>query len=441
MSDEQVKLDALVVGGGPAGLAAALTMARQGMEVGVLERGDSCGSKNVSGLLYTTVLSDLLPDYLDSAPLERPVSRRTLAFLDGEAHWSATFGAEAWSAAPCNHTHVVHRPQFDRWFAEQTEEAGASILDSMVVEGLVYEGDGPGKRAVGVQVRDDEPLYADAIVLADGANCLVTESAISELGLAKGKKPQTWALGVKQIVALPREKIEDRFNLDPHEGCALDFFGSPFEGLVGGGFLYTGRETVGVGFAAKAESFAARKLKPREVLDAFCRHPVVRKYLQGGELIEYSCHMIPESGYLAIPELIGNGVLIAGDAAGLVNMSLYHEGSNHAMASGRAAGQTAAKAHAAGDFSKAALQPYVSQLQDTFVMKDMAKYQEIPEIMDALPELFSLYPRKLCSLLIDFFTVSQQPKADTQKAAIRKFFAGLPKLQGAHNLWKARKLV
>lgn len=441
MADEQVKLDALVVGGGPSGLSAALVMASHGLEVGVLERGEFCGSKNVSGLLYTTVLRDLVPDYLDSAPLERPVSRRTLTFLDSQAHWSVTFGADAWSDNPFNHTHVVYRSQFDRWFAKQAEDAGASLLEGMVVDGLVYEGTGSERRPVGVRVRDDEPLFADIIVLADGANSIVTDHAIRELDLHRGQKSQTWAVGLKQIVSLPREKIEDRFNLEAHEGCALDFIGAPFDGLVGGGFLYTGKDSIAVGFAAKAESFAKRKVKPEEVINAFTSHPQVRKYLQGGELEEYSAHMIPESGYLAIPELAANNLMIVGDAAGLVNMSLYHEGSNHAMASGRAAGETAIAAKQSGDFSRQGLQSYRDRLSNTFVLPDLAKYKEVPEIMDSIPELFSLYPSKLCSLLIDFFTVSQRTKAETQKQAIRKFLYGLPKLSNARNLWKARRLI
>lgn len=441
MEDEQVKLQAVVVGGGPAGLAAACTLAQAGVETAVVERGEYCGAKNVSGLLYSTVLSEVLPDYLDSAPLERPVSRRSLTFLDGEAHWSLSFGADAWSSAPFNYTHVVYRARFDRWFAEQAEELGVSLLEGMVVDGLVYEEGGGDRRPVGVQLRDDEPIYADVIILADGANCLVTEKTLAELGMRRGAKPQTWAVGVKQIVSLPREKIEDRFSLNPDEGCALDFMGEPFSGLVGGGFLYTGVDTVAVGFAAKTDSFVQSKSKPREVIDAFCRHPVVRKYVQGGELEEYSCHLIPEGGQLAIPQLAADSLLIAGDAAGLVNMSLYHEGSNHAMASGRAAAETAVAALQQGDFSRSMLRRYEQRLKETFVLPDLAKYREVPEILDSVPELFSLYPAKVCGLLVDFFTVSQRTKAETQKQAIRKFLSGVPKLKGIADLWKARKLL
>ena len=441
MDEEQVKLDALVIGGGPAGLSAACAMAGAGMEVGVLERGEFCGAKNVSGLLYTTVLSEILPDYLESAPLERPVTRRSLAFLDREAYWSVSFGSEAWCEKPYNHTHVVYRAQFDRWFAGQTEELGATLLEGMVVENLLYEGEGATKRPVGVQIRDDEPLYADVIVLADGANCMVTDRAINELNLSRGAQEQTWAVGVKQIISLPREKLEDRFNLEPNEGCAIDYIGVPFEGLVGGGFVYTGRESVVVGFAAKAETFKHNRVSPAQVMDAFIQHPAVRRYVQGGNLEEYSAHMIPESGYRAIPEMVGNHVMIAGDAAGLVNMSMYHEGSNHAMASGRAAGETAAVAREAGDFSKEALQPYVQKLRASFVMRDLSKYKDVPEVMDSVPELFSLYPSKVCSLLIDFFEVSLRSKAEVQKQAIRKFLSGVPKLKGIRDIWKVRKLI
>ncbi|HNV86322.1 MAG TPA: FAD-dependent oxidoreductase [Candidatus Omnitrophota bacterium] len=329
-ADEKVKVDVIVVGGGPAGLSAAYTMAKAGLEVILIERGETCGSKNVGGLLYGTILNQMIPRFYEKAPIERPVSKRTIVFLGGAEHAALTFGDDQWSIPPYNNTFIVQRSQFDRWFSGEAEKAGVSLLEGTVADELIYEGVNGERKAVGVRIRGNEEFYADAVILADGANALLTEKTSKEMNLKGGKTKQDYAVGVKEIITLGKGKIEDRFNLESNEGTAVDFLGSPFEGLIGGGFIYTAKETVSIGFAARLESVIHSGLSPNQIMDGFKRHPVVRKYLEGGELAEYSAHLIPEGGYRAVPQLAANGVMIAGDAAGLVNMSLYKEGTNHA---------------------------------------------------------------------------------------------------------------
>ena len=145
MSDpDRVKVDAIVVGGGPAGLAAALAMVGQGLEVIVVERGAYAGAKNVGGLFYGTVLAELLPGFAERAPIERTVSRREIVYLGEGQHAGVGFGADAWGRPPFNNTFVVFRSRFDRWLAKETEEAGASLLEGTVVDELLYEGSGDG---------------------------------------------------------------------------------------------------------------------------------------------------------------------------------------------------------------------------------------------------------------------------------------------------------
>lgn len=440
-SDDVVKMDAIVVGGGPAGLSAAYAMAQAGLQVAVIERGEYCGSKNVGGLLYGTALNQLIPNFFEKAPIERSVSRRTLVFLGGQEHVSLNFGAEAWSKPPFNHTFIVHRSQFDRWFSRQAEAAGANLVEGMVVEDLIYEGSDGERKAVGVKLRGGEEFRSDVVILADGANCLVSEKARGELGLKPGLVKQEYAVGVKEILGLPREKIEDRFLLEANEGIAIDFFGVPFEGIVGGGFLYTAKESLHLGFAARIESLVHAGLSPHDVMEGFKAHPVVRKYIRGAELLEYSAHMIPEGGYDAVTELAGHGAMIAGDAAGFVNMSLYKEGTNHAMESGRFAAETAIEAKQKGDFSRGALSAYVARLNQGVVMQDLRKFRKVPEVLATTPDLLSLYPAKATRMLVDWFTVASEPKAATQKRAIRNFFHGLPKFRAVRDLLRARHLA
>jgi len=441
MSDDVVKMDAIVVGGGPAGIAAGYAMAKAGLEVLVVERGEYSGSKNMGGLLYGTVLNELVPEFYNDAPIERPVSKRRITYLGKERHAGMEFGSEQWSKPPFNNTFIVWRSQFDRWFAGVAEEAGVNLLEGMVVEGLIYEGEGPERKAVGVKIRGDEEFYADAIILADGANCLVKEEAVEELGMAKGKAEQEFALGVKEVVALPRQTIEDRFGLEENEGAALDFFGAPFEGLIGGGFIYTARDALHVGMAANLDTVEESGLTPNEIMEKFKQHPVVSKYLRGGELKEYAAHLIPEGGYDAIGELHANGVLIAGDAAGLVNASIYKEGTNHAMESGKLAAETVIAAKEKGDFSKQSLALYGEKLRESVAMQDMRKFAKVPKVMHGSPDLFSLYPEKAVELICEFFTVTSEPKKSSQKRAMRNFLKSMPKTRLIRDVVRARKLV
>lgn len=441
MSDEKVLVDAIVVGGGPAGLAAALTMAGQGLEVILIERGESSGSKNVGGLVYGTILNTLIPDAFKVAPIERPVSKRGIFYLGDGRHSGVEFGADEWSKPPYNHTYVVNRSQFDRWFAKEAEKAGVSLVEGMVVDDLLYEDTPAGRKVCGVKIRGDEEFHARVVILAEGANCLVTAKARQALGLKGGPRHQEFAIGVKEIIALPREKIEDRFNLEPEEGAALDFLGEPFKGMIGGGFIYTAKEVVHLGAVARIDTLVASKRNPSDMLDAFKRHPRISKLLKGGELLEYSAHMLPEGGYDAIGELTGNGLMIVGDGAGLLNASLYKEGTNHAMESGKYAGETAVAAKQSGDFSKAGLAAYEQKLHAGIAMQDMKKYNDLPDIMAKTPGIFDLYPDKITRLLCDYFTVSPEPKAVIQKRAIKNFLSGLPKIRFVRDLIRARKLM
>jgi electron transfer flavoprotein-quinone oxidoreductase len=185
--DDVVKVDAIVVGGGPAGLAAALTMAREKLEVILIERGEYAGSKNVGGLMYGTILNRLIPDAFKKAPIERPVSKRAIAYLGESQHLTLEFGADTWSQPPYNNTYIVNRSQFDRWLAKEIEKEGVSLLEGMVCDDLLYEGEGAAKKVVGVQLRGGEQFRSDVVVLAEGANCLVTQKATAALGLAAGK--------------------------------------------------------------------------------------------------------------------------------------------------------------------------------------------------------------------------------------------------------------
>jgi len=133
--------------------------------------------------------------------------------------------------------------------------------------------------------------------------------------------------------------------------------------------------------------------------------------------------------------------MIVGDAAGLLNMSLYKEGTNHAMESGMYAGLAAAEAKEKGDFSQAGLGGYEQRLREGIALADVRKYKDLPDILHDAPELLSLYPRKVTQLLVDYFTVTAEPKSVVQKRAVKSFTQGVSKLKLLKDAWKARKLM
>lgn len=434
--------DVIVVGAGPAGLAAAWELASKGLDVIVMEKGQYAGSKNVSGLLYSTVLSEMIPDFQTKAPLERPVSKRMVAFLGEDAFSFLGFGSRQWEQPPHNNSWVVYRAKFDRWLASEVESKGATILEGTVVDDLLYEEDHKGVRVKGVRVRgEEEPFEADCVILAEGAIGILREKAASRLGMSMGRRSQSYGLGVKEIWALDSQKIEERFGLEKGCGAAIEWIGYPFEGVVGGGFVYTGKETVAVGMIVKLESLARKAISPHDMIEGFKSYPEVRRLLQGGELLEYSAHIIPEGGYDAIGELSHSGLIVVGDAAGLVNASMYHEGANLAMLSGRLAAEAVVQARLLGDFSRKSLSLYERMLQDSFAMEDLRALRGIEEAHKVFPEIMAQLPGRFSRLLVDLFHQAQRPKKSIRRRAIERALEGLPKVRTLRGLWKMRRLM
>ncbi|MCL5046644.1 MAG: FAD-dependent oxidoreductase [Actinobacteria bacterium] len=416
--------DAIVVGAGPAGTSAAYTMAAGGMRVAVLERGEYPGAKNVmGGVLYRRPTESVIPGFWKEAPLERPVTEHRLWLLSRDAHVGLSFkdsrpGAPGPGApepeAPNGFT--VLRAGFDRWFAERAKEKGALIVNEVVVTDLVRE----RGRVVGVTTdRPDGELRAPLVIVADGANSLVTERS----GLRPRIKPDRVALAVKEIIALPREKIDDRFNLESGEGATIEMAGDATKGMVGTAFVYTNRDSLSIGVGAILAQYRFKEHNPQELIEALKNHPSVRPLIQGGRTVEYMAHWIPEGGLRDMPQLYDHGVMVAGDAAQMVN-AVRREGSNMAIVSGRLAGETALAAHEKGDFSSGALAAYRERLEESFIMKDLRKYRRVIETFLDREELFEVYPDLLGDAARGFLSVDGVPKAEKQREIWRRLRRG-----------------
>lgn len=426
--------DVIVVGGGPAGLSAAISASRAGMRTCVIERGDYPGTKNVmGGVLYTKATEAVVPEFWKSAPLERPVIEQRYGILNGDEIVSAAYRDPSWAEQPFN-AHTVLRVKFDRWLAEQAEKAGALIVKETVVEDLLYQND----MVVGVKTgRSEGDLGAKIVILAEGVNNFIAQKA----GLAKPLQSENVAVAVKEIISLPAEKIEDRFCLEPGQGATIELFGESTQGMLGTAFIYTNKNSLSIGVGVLIKQLARTKWTPNDLLESLKSKPYVKRLLQGGEIKEYLAHMIPEGGYHAIPKLYRQGVMVVGDTAMFVN-GLNREGSNLAMTSGKIAGEVAAQAIHLGDVGEKSLSVYESRVRDSFIVKDLYKFRKMGDFFEENPHIFKVYPEIASQAMKMYFTADETPKKDVYRNIMKMVFDKRSKrglMSDAFKAWRTFK--
>ncbi|ERT58005.1 MULTISPECIES: FAD-dependent oxidoreductase [Megasphaera] len=373
MSSEE-KFDAIVVGGGLAGSAAALTMARAGLDVMLVERGKFCGSKNSSGgRLYGHSLEKLIPNFADEAPIERKITQERLSLMTESGALSFQYSSDKLENLKYP-SYSVLRSKFDKWLADKAEEAGAMVAPGQLVDEIIVE-DG---KVIGINCGGEE-VDADVVILADGVNSLLAQ----QLGMKQELDAKDVAVGVKEVIELGEDVINDRFGLSGSAGAAWMIAGDPTSGNLGGGFIYTNKSTLSLGIVTTINDIGRVDVSIPDMVERMKAHPTIAPFIKDGKLVEYSAHLVTEGGLKMMPELVRDGIIVAGDAAAMVvNLGYTVRGMDLAIESGRLAGEAVISARNRGDFSKESLSVYTKMLDDSFIMKLMKQYQNLPGLLE-----------------------------------------------------------
>ena len=380
--DRNETFDVIVVGAGPAGSAAALRLAEQRVKVLLIERGTAPGAKNMmGGRIYTHSLERLVPDFRDRAPLERKVTKERISIGTGNEMTTIEYSYE--DGEP------------------NAEKKGALLVSNVQVTELITEGEGKHRRVIGVRCHDDE-VYAKLVVIAEGSNTLLLEQA----GLTGPTDPRTMAVGVKEVYKLKKEDLENRLMLSGDEGMAWLTLGDMTDGLLGGGFIYTNKDSLSVGMVVGLEDIGKATKSVDDMLLAFTNHPRIAPLLKNGQLKEHSAHLVPEGGFKALPKLGGNGYVIVGDAARMcMNLGYTIRGMDLAIESGMCAADAVNVALRDENMERVA-KLYERQIKNSWLYKDMKLYKNMPAFLASNPRIFKEYPALVNNVMRDVFTVN-----------------------------------
>jgi electron-transferring-flavoprotein dehydrogenase len=377
---ETLDVDVLIVGGGPAGMSAALRLAQlqkahdgQPVTVAVLEKAREAGAHMLSGaVLDPSALRQLVPDFAEKgAPLAAEVRRDEVYFLTrtGKVRFPVT-------PPPLrNHgNYIVSLNRLVKWLAGLVEAEGIDIFAGFAAAEVLYE----GGRVVGVRTGDRgigkhgerKPAFeagvdvkARVTILADGVRGNLTKAVVRRLALDAGRAPQLYALGIKELWEVPGDRVRP--------GTVIHTMGYPLRmEEFGGGFVYAMPDgLLALGFVAGLD-YRDPMFDPHVTFQHFKRHPLVSALLDGGQLVRYGAKALPEGGWHTIPRVHADGVLIAGDAGGFLN-SMRLKGVHLAMRTGMLAAETAFEAVRAGDVSADRLRSYQDAIDAGEVRREL----------------------------------------------------------------------
>ncbi len=401
------EFDAIVVGAGPAGSAAAIRLASKEQNVLLVEKSDPPGSKNVSGgVLWGHDLTNVIPDWEKTAPVERFVGTKSVAFLTKESKIGIDFSTKKFENQKTGYT--VLRTKFDQYLAKKAKDSGAMVASGITVDKLAFD----NEKVIGIEQNGDV-ITADTVILAEGANPRVA----IESGLRKPLNDHDTAIGVKEVIKLTEPIINDRFNLTGKSGFACEYVLGFLEGGVhAGGFLYTNKDSISLGAVISMKSLRQNnQTYSFDIIEQFKEHPFIAPLIEGGRVEEYSAHLVVEGGLQSVPKLYGDGFMVAGDGAGFsFSNGMVLQGMNYAIASGIQAADTFIDAKNSGDYSSNALSKYKSRLKESYVLRDLHTFNGISELTWS-PFMHEKLPEVLENTMLGLFMEEGVPKKHMSK--------------------------
>lgn len=387
MERETLEVDVLIVGGGPAGMSAALRMAQlqkerggEPLAIAVLEKAREAGAHMLSGaVLDPSTLKDLVPDFKEKgAPLASEVHHDAVYFLTRTGKVRFPFTPPPLQ----NHgNYIISLNRFVKWMGGLVEAEGIDIFTGFSASEVLYDtstGPGQAARVIGVRTGDRgidkhgkpkstfEPgvdIRAKVTILTDGVRGNLTKQLVRRLSLDEGRSPQLYAIGIKELWEVPKDRLAP--------GSVIHTMGFPLRmEEFGGGFIYAMPDGVlSVGFVSGLD-YRDPMFDPHVTFQHFKRHPLVAPLLEGGQMVRYGAKALPEGGWHTIPRVYADGVLIAGDAGGFLN-SMRLKGVHLAMRTGMLAAEAAFDAVRANDTSEARLKSYEAAIERSAVRKEL----------------------------------------------------------------------
>ncbi|MGM0592741.1 MAG: FAD-dependent oxidoreductase [Halobacteriota archaeon] len=413
-----VAFDAVVVGAGRAGVAAAYKLADEGFEVALVERAKQPGMKNVTGgVLYGSILDDLVPEFPEEAPLERHVVEHNIKLLHGDAEVSIGYRDLELREEP-NYTLILGK--FDRWFVDRAVEKGVTFLSETTVQDVTQE----ESRAVVHTDRENGDIACDAVIGADGVNTTVGRKT----GIQRTMRNEDMALSVKKVIDVGRKTIDQRFNLDSDEGAAYIYTGFPQGAPTIGYFIYTFDEYISVGAVGGLETlrwlgdegYGETGTPLYSLLEDFMELDNVRPYVQGDAVEEYQGILVPEHSYDTLPDRHDRRVALVGDAAGLVlNKGYTFRGLDYGIKSGLVAAEAVMECAEDGDWN-AFGRRYDTSLEDSYVLQDMKQHRHLPKFLKN-ERMYDAYPGIATETLRRMYSAETDASGLTWRQAYRAF--------------------